>query len=144
MGAVEGGCAELVAQVDAYYKGEGDPVALLGALRDATLLLPVLADGRVARRRFGGARWVCVFTGEDEFALYAAARRGGAKLGRFDRVVGADLLDGLAGIVGRERPRGWRAGVLRALVSGSRAGATVGIAVDIAGATPTAFPTLSA
>ncbi|MFC7449724.1 SseB family protein [Rhodococcus daqingensis] len=117
MGAVDGGCGELLAEIDAFYQGFGQPRALTEALRSSVLLMPVTDDDRMLTSTFGGLDWVCAFTSEGEFARYLAAR--GDSDGRgFRALFGSRIVDEL--VTGLPRP--------------------TGVVVDIAGASPIAFP----
>ncbi|MFC8527210.1 hypothetical protein [Nocardia sp. NPDC057227] len=106
-------------EIAAFYRGFGQPGALLAAFRSAALLVPITADGRLSTTRYGGVEWVCGFTGEHDFARYVLARGLGVDGNhRYHTVFGADLAD-------------W---------AERRAGAPTGVLVDIAGAAPMAFP----
>lgn len=117
MGAVDGGCSALLAEIEAFYQGFGQPKALTDALRSSVLLMPVTDDDRVLTSAFGGLDWVCAFTSESEYARYLAAR--GDSEGRaFRTLFGSRIVDDV--IPALENP--------------------TGIAVDIAGPSPLAFP----
>ncbi|MFK4597051.1 SseB family protein [Streptomyces pristinaespiralis] len=77
--------------------GSGDPMAMVGELRRALVLVPVDAGG-LWTAQLGGVRWICAFTGEESLARFARARDtgDGQETGRtweFAEVRGARLLD---------------------------------------------------
>ncbi|MFD4179712.1 SseB family protein [Rhodococcus sp. NPDC058514] len=117
MGAVDGGCGALLAEIEAFYQGFGQPRALTDALRSSVLLMPVTGDDRLLTSSFGGLDWICAFTSEDEYARYLAAR-GDSEHRGFRALLGGRIVDDL--IPGLANP--------------------TGIAVDIAGPSPMAFP----
>ncbi|WP_024802994.1 SseB family protein [Nocardia sp. BMG51109] len=111
-------------EIVAFYAGFGQREALLAALRAAALLVPVSDDDRVQVSQVGGIDWLCAFTSVEEYARYTAAR------GR--------MTDG--GIEPDRRYSyhslwGWR--LLAYAESRDR---PTGVAVDVVGAAPMAFP----
>ncbi|WP_084505384.1 hypothetical protein [Nocardia harenae] len=113
------GRAALRDEIASFYRGFGQPEALLAAFRSAALLVPITADGRLSTTPYGGVEWVCGFTGEPDFARYVLARGLGVQENhRYHTIFGADLAD-------------W---------AERRAGVPTGVLVDIAGAAPMAFP----
>ncbi|MEV4130538.1 SseB family protein [Nocardia sp. NPDC049707] len=88
------------------------------AFREAALLVPLVDDDRLCTFRLGGVDWICAFTSVEEYARYMTAR----------------------GVVGDQEYRyqslvGWR---LAEYASGRSEPA--GVAVDITGSAPMAFP----
>ena len=118
MGEFAGDRSALLAEMDAFRQGFGQPAQLTDALRSALLLIPLTDDDRLLTSTFGELTWVCAFTSEQEYARYLLARdeQGGAR--RFHTAFGWRLLD-----------------VLVPTVSGP-----TGVVIDVAGATPMAFP----
>ncbi len=113
-----GDSGALRAEIAAFYAGFGQPELLQAAFRDAALLVPLIDDDRVCTSRLGGVEWICAFTSIEEYARYMAAR----------------------GVVGDQEYRyqsllGWRL----AEYAAGRAEPT-GVAVDITGSAPIAFP----
>ncbi|MET9448820.1 SseB family protein [Streptomyces cinerochromogenes] len=89
----------LAEQIAERRAGMGDPRALLGELRRASVLVP-LDRGGLWTGRFGGVRWVFAFTGEEALARFAQerARESGsaqdsARPWEFAELLGARLLD---------------------------------------------------
>ncbi|TQF65811.1 hypothetical protein FK531_20520 [Rhodococcus spelaei] len=117
MGALDDGCGELLAEIDAFYQGFGQPDALTAALRSALLLVPVTGDDRLLTSDYGGLTWICVFTSEVAYARYLADR-GEFEHGGFRALLGSRVVDEL--IPALDRP--------------------AGVVVDVAGASPMAFP----
>ena len=117
--AADDGLAELRAEIDAFYQGFGQPDSLMSAFRSAALIVPLDEDGRFYTSTFGELDWMCGFTRIEELARYLAARGKVAPTElRFHTVFGWRIVDDLA--AGRDRP--------------------TGVVVDIAGASPMAFP----
>lgn len=113
------GRAGLRAEIASFYRGFGQPDALLTAFRSAALLVPITGDDRLLTTRFGGVEWVCGFTGEHDYARYVLARGLDADTDyRYRTIFGAHLAD-------------W---------AGRRTATPTGVLVDIAGAAPMAFP----
>ncbi|WP_077042347.1 SseB family protein [Rhodococcus sp. MTM3W5.2] len=117
MGAVDGGCSALLAEIDAFYQGFGQPRALTDAMRSSVLLIPVTDDDRLLTSTVEGLDWICAFTGEGEYARYLAAR-GGHEGRAFRTLLGGRIVDEL--VPGLPNP--------------------TGVVVDIAGPSPMAFP----
>ncbi|MFF7645368.1 hypothetical protein [Streptomyces canus] len=108
------GTAELRAQMGAFLRGEGDPRALVEAVRGADLLLPLLGEGAVWTADSDDIRWLFAFTGTREMHTFLqqkweAAEPGElpAELARYARYVavnGEELLhELLPAWVGRDR-----------------------------------------
>ncbi|GCE39964.1 hypothetical protein Rhow_003607 [Rhodococcus wratislaviensis] len=104
--------------MDAFRQGFGQPAQLTDALRSALLLIPLTDSDRMLTSTFGGLNWVCAFTSEQEYARYVLAREEQGGTCRFHTVFGWRLLD-----------------VLVPTVPGP-----TGVVIDVAGATPMAFP----
>ncbi|MGY2112954.1 SseB family protein [Nocardia gipuzkoensis] len=111
-------------EIAAFYSGFGQPVALLKALRQAALLVPVTDDDRVQLSQQGGIDWLCAFTSIEEYARYMTARgyltAGGIEADRryrYHSLYGWRLL---AYAESRDQP--------------------TGVAVDVVGSAPMAFP----
>ncbi|TCJ95394.1 hypothetical protein [Nocardia alba] len=114
----------LRAEIAAFYAGFGQPAALLAAFQQAALLVPLTADDRVYFSPLGGVDWLCTFTSIEEYALFMAARghlQGGG-------------IDG-----DREYRYHWLFGRRLQEYVESRA-EPAGIAIDIVGSAPMAFP----
>ncbi|MEU6562019.1 hypothetical protein [Nocardia nova] len=69
-----GGVAGLRSEIVAFYSGFGQPQLLAAAFEQAVVLVPVTADDRLMTSEYGGVHWLCVFTGEVEFARFQAER----------------------------------------------------------------------
>ncbi|MEU9592405.1 hypothetical protein AB0D84_22210 [Streptomyces sp. NPDC048193] len=72
--------------------GVGDPRALVGEMRRATLLVP-LADGGLWSARSGGVRWVCAFTDEAALARFALLHAPGGQSVEYAELLGARIVD---------------------------------------------------
>ena len=103
----------LTSEIDAYHDGAPCPDALVAALREAELLVP-LVDGDlpmcVADR---GLVWICAFTSTRSLTRFAAARGEGDAEWTFRRVRGTELLEfsyGVAVDLGARRPMLFPAG----------------------------------
>ncbi|MER6849007.1 hypothetical protein AB0A81_04770 [Streptomyces flaveolus] len=72
--------------------GVGDPRALVGEMRRATLLVP-LADGGPWSARSGGVRWVCAFTDEAALARFALLHTPGGQSVDCAALLGARIVD---------------------------------------------------
>ncbi|MGK8524392.1 hypothetical protein ACRS6B_23835 [Nocardia asteroides] len=111
-------------EIAAFYSGFGQPEALRSAFRHAALLVPVTDDDRVYVSHLGGIDWLCAFTSLEEYARYTKARA--------DRTNGDIAAD-------REYRyhtlRGWR--LLDYAESRDK---PTGVAVDVVGSAPMAFP----
>ncbi|MFE9575342.1 hypothetical protein ACFYO1_03070 [Nocardia sp. NPDC006044] len=109
----------LRSEIAAFYSGFGQPSALRTAFTDAVLIVPLTPDDRVYVHQLGGIDWLCAFTSVEQFALYMTARGVEPEREyRYHTLLGQRILDSL--ITQRPRP--------------------TGVAVDIAGAAPMAFP----
>ncbi|WP_406272432.1 SseB family protein [Nocardia sp. NBC_00881] len=108
----------LRAEIAAFYAGFGQPEVLQAAFRQAALLVPLVDDDRLYVSRVGGVDWICAFTGVEEYAQYMAARGvAGDQQYRYHSLLGSRLAQYAAG---RSEP--------------------TGVAVDITGSAPMAFP----
>ncbi|MEU6353511.1 SseB family protein [Streptomyces sp. NPDC047072] len=108
------GTAELRDRMGAFARGEGDPRALVEAVRGAELLLPLLGEDAVWTADLEDIRWVFAFTGTREMHTFLqqkweAAEPGElpAGLARFARYLAVDgeelLQEMLPAWVGRDR-----------------------------------------
>ncbi|MCM6774112.1 hypothetical protein NDR87_11575 [Nocardia sp. CDC159] len=114
----------LRSEIAAFYAGFGQPEALRNAFRQAALLVPVTDDDRVYVSQVGGVDWLCAFTGIEEYARYMVTR--------------SHLTEG-----GIEADREYRYHTLwgwRLLEYAESREQPTGVAVDIVGAAPMAFP----
>ncbi|MFB7274996.1 hypothetical protein [Streptomyces sp. NPDC056244] len=89
--------AALVERIAERRAGVGDPRALVGELRRALVLVPLVGGG-LWTAELGGVRWVCGFTDEAALARFAKARDGGdgqvsGREWEFAEIRGARLLD---------------------------------------------------
>jgi len=110
--------AALRAEIAAFYAGFGQPEVLAAAFRQAGLLVPLVDDDRLCTSRLGGVDWICAFTSVEEYARYMAARGvAGDQEYRYQSLLGWRLVEYAAG---RSEP--------------------TGVAVDITGSAPIAFP----
>ncbi|WP_433194488.1 hypothetical protein ACQP1G_37920 [Nocardia sp. CA-107356] len=108
----------LRAEIAAFYAGFGQPEVLQTAFRQAALLVPLIEDDRLCTSRVGGVDWICAFTSVEEYAQYMAARGvAGDQEYRYQSLLGWRLVEYAAG---RSEP--------------------TGVAVDITGSAPIAFP----
>ncbi|WP_245722007.1 hypothetical protein [Nocardia crassostreae] len=113
------GVAVLRTEIESFYAGFGNPVALREAFREAVLLVPLAEGERLSTSKYRGVEWVCAFTSVAEYAGWLSRR---------------EELD-----ADREYPfqtiSGWRlADFAAACVN------PTGVAVDITGSAPMAFP----
>lgn len=106
-------------EIEAFYAGFGNAAALKEAFRAAALLVPITAERQFTVSKFGGVAWLCVFTGEEPFAEWLSAR--------------AQLQPG--GNHHYQTLSGWR---LAEYADGCAE--PTGVAVDIVGPRPMAFP----
>ncbi|KQY37589.1 MULTISPECIES: SseB family protein [Nocardia] len=114
----------LRAEIAAFYAGFGQPAALLAAFRQAALLVPLTADDRVFFSQVGGVDWLCAFTSIEEYARFMVTR------GHLqDNGIDAD----------REYRHHWLFGRRLQEYVDSRT-EPAGIAIDIVGSAPMAFP----
>ncbi|MEU7765084.1 hypothetical protein AB0B25_08170 [Nocardia sp. NPDC049190] len=117
--AVADRCAVLRSEIAAFYAGFGQPEALMAAFSDAVVVVALTDDDRLLVSEFGGVDWVCAFTSVEEFAHYQVAR-GVALDGeyRYHALLGRRIMDEIT----------------------ARCARPTGIAIDIAGVAPIAFP----
>ncbi|MEU4311421.1 SseB family protein [Nocardia sp. NPDC024068] len=118
------GLAVLRDEIRSYYAGFGQPASLRTALREAALLVPLTDDDRLFLLRSGGLRWLCAFTTIEEYARYTMAR--------------ATMTEG--GVAADRQYRYHTFWGARLLAYTERQEDPTGIAVDIAGRAPMAFP----
>lgn len=118
MNADTGGCSALLAEIDAFYQGFGQPGALTDAFRSAVLFVPLTDDDRVPTSKVEGIDWVCAFTSEHEYARYLVARGEGGETRRYHTLFGWRIVDELIPMSARP----------------------TGVVVDIVGSSPMAFP----
>lgn len=110
--------AALRAEIAAFYAGFGQPEVLAAAFGQAGLLVPLVDDDRLYTARLGGVDWICAFTSVEEYARYMAARGvAGDQEYRYQSLLGWRLVEYASG---RSEP--------------------TGVAVDITGSAPMAFP----
>ncbi|WP_241565955.1 SseB family protein [Prescottella agglutinans] len=112
-----GGCADLVAEIDAFYQGFGQPDALLEAFRQARLLVPLTAENRVWSSEIRELGWLPVFTSEHELARHTLAR-GEQTAARYHALFGWRIVEHV--LPSFDRP--------------------TGVVVDAGGSRPMAFP----
>ncbi|MFI6217711.1 SseB family protein [Nocardia brasiliensis] len=111
-------------EIAAFYAGFGQAEALQAAFRQAALFVPVTDDERVCTSQVGGVDWLCAFTSIEEYARYMTAR-------------------GYLAEEGIEADREYRYHTLagwRLLDYAESCKQPTGIAVDIVGSAPMAFP----
>lgn len=113
------GCGVLRSEIAAFYAGFGQPDGLHAAFLNAVLVVSVSDEGRLIVSGFGGVDWVCAFTSLEEFAGYMAARG-----------VAQDHEYRYHTLSGRRIVEEFTARCVR----------PTGVAIDIAGAAPMAFP----
>jgi len=114
---IDGGGA-LRAEIAAFYAGFGQPRVLLAAFRESALLVPLVDEDRLCTSRLGGIDWICAFTRVEEYARFMASRGVAAdEEYRYQSLFGWRLADYAAE---RSEP--------------------TGVAVDITGSAPMAFP----
>lgn len=113
------GVVALRSEIDAFYAGFGSPTALREAFRAAVLLVPVVDGDRISTAAFGGVDWICAFTGVEEYAQWVSAR------GELDP----------AGEYPYHTLSGWRLADYA-----DKCAKPTGVAVDIKGSAPMAFP----
>ncbi|WP_433612483.1 SseB family protein [Prescottella agglutinans] len=112
-----GGCADLDAEIDAFYEGFGQAGALHAAFRRAPLLVPLTADGRVWSSEIRELGWLPAFTSEREFARHAVAR-GEETEARYHALFGWRIIEQV--LPSFDRP--------------------TGVVVNVCGSRPMAFP----
>ncbi|NKX85697.1 hypothetical protein [Nocardia coubleae] len=117
------GRERLHAEIAAFYAGFGQPEELHAAFRQAALLVPLTAENRVFFLPFGGVDWLCTFTSVEEYARFIAAR---------DRLDDATALD-------QDYRYHWIFGRRLRDYLDTR-DEPAGIAIDILGSAPMAFP----
>ena len=94
------GAGELAARIAQVRAGRGNPAALVGELRRAVLLVPVV-DGGLMTADLGGVRWIHAFTDEPALARFAMARGAGpGEEWEYRAVLGARLLDAVIPALG--------------------------------------------
>ncbi|MFF7328568.1 hypothetical protein [Streptomyces sp. NPDC008150] len=86
------GGGDLAERIGERRDGVGDPRALVGELRRAVLLVP-LVGGELWAEWAGGIRWVCAFTGEVALARFALARGEGQVPWDYAALLGARIVD---------------------------------------------------
>ncbi|MEU8895745.1 hypothetical protein [Nocardia sp. NPDC048505] len=64
----------LRSEIDSFYRGFGDPVALRAAFESAVLIVPITADQRLRMSPYRGVEWICAFTSVAEYGRYLHAR----------------------------------------------------------------------
>ncbi|MFE9425487.1 hypothetical protein ACFYNO_21255 [Kitasatospora sp. NPDC006697] len=104
--------------IEALYGGWGDGRQLVDQFRAATLLCPLAPDGEPMAGELGGLLWLYAFTDEPALARFARARGEGGRRWDFARIGGDLLLD----------------------VAVPRLDGPGGVAVDVGGPRPLAFP----
>ncbi|MEV4237124.1 SseB family protein [Nocardia sp. NPDC049737] len=110
--------AVLRSEIAAYYAGFGQPEMLRAAFEQALLVVPLIEQDRVFTSQVGGVDWICAFTSVEEYARYMSARGVDPdQQYRYHTLLGSRLAEYAA----------------------SRAEPT-GVAVDMAGTAPMAFP----
>ncbi|GAB4584364.1 hypothetical protein [Nocardia sp. IFM 10818] len=111
--------AVLRAEIESFYAGFGNPAALREAFREAVLLVPLAEGARITTSKYRGVDWICAFTSAGEYAGWLSRR---------------EELDA-AGAYPYRTLKGWR-------LADFAAGCVnpTGVAVDIAGRAPMAFP----
>ncbi|MEU3252692.1 SseB family protein [Streptomyces sp. NPDC006997] len=72
--------------------GVGDPRALVGEMRRAVLLVPVVGGGLWSAHE-GGVRWVCAFTDEAALARFAVRHGPGDRPMEYAALRGARIVD---------------------------------------------------
>ncbi|WP_327116947.1 hypothetical protein OHB12_06140 [Nocardia sp. NBC_01730] len=112
-------CALLRSEIAAFYAGFGQPEALRAAFSDAVVVVALTGDDRLLVSEFGRVDWLLAFTSVDEFAHYMTAR--GVAPGseyRYHTLLGRRIVDEFT----------------------ARCARPTGVAIDIAGVAPIAFP----
>ncbi|APE38796.1 hypothetical protein BOX37_27955 [Nocardia mangyaensis] len=119
MTVIEVESARLRAEIAAFYAGFGVPGELAAAFEASALLVPLAGpEDRVFTLESGGAGWLCAFTSINEYAHFMAARGVVAdQTYRFHTFLGKRLREFAAA---QPEP--------------------TGVAVDMLGAAPMAFP----
>lgn len=109
----------LRAEIAAFYAGFGVPTELTAAFESSALLVPLTGpDDRVFTLESGGVAWLCAFTGVEEYARFMTARGVLSDQSyRFHTFLGRRLREFAAG---QPEP--------------------TGVAVDMLGTAPMAFP----
>lgn len=79
----------------AFFAGFGDPSALVTALRDSALVIPLDIDGLVFTQVWGGLPWLTAFTDVDRCVVFAEAAGRDTSAVEICRVRGAAVLDRL-------------------------------------------------
>ncbi|WP_433620942.1 SseB family protein [Nocardia sp. CA-120079] len=112
------GSHALRSEIAAFYAGFGQPEVLCAAFEQALLVVPLIDQDRVFTSRAGGIDWICAFTSVEAYARYMSAR--GVEPDqqyRYHTLLGSRLAEYAAS---RSEP--------------------TGVAVDMAGTAPMAFP----
>ena len=119
MAVIEVESARLRAEIAAFYAGFGVASELAAAFESSALLVPLTGpEDRVFTLESGGVAWLCAFTGVEEYARFMSARGVHADQSyRFHTFVGQRLREFAAA---QPDP--------------------TGVAVDMLGAAPMAFP----
>ncbi|MFE3543032.1 hypothetical protein ACFXK0_08680 [Nocardia sp. NPDC059177] len=119
MSVVDIDSARLRSEIAAFYAGFGVPSELTAAFESSALLVPLTGpQDRVFTLESGGVAWLCAFTGVEEYARFMTARGVVADESyRFHTFLGRRLREFAAG---QPEP--------------------TGVAVDMLGAAPMAFP----
>jgi hypothetical protein len=79
----------------AYLAGDGDVAAVLAALREITVWMPVDVEGRVFTLMFGGLPWLVAFTSVDRLRNFMVAAGRDVDSGRMFSLTGAAVIDEL-------------------------------------------------
>ncbi|MEU7021306.1 SseB family protein [Streptomyces sp. NPDC046203] len=67
--------------------------ALLGEFRRMAVLVPIDPHGSLWTAEYGGVRWICAFSGEQELARFAHAQGDAGRPWEYRTLLGARLLD---------------------------------------------------
>ncbi|MFE9324115.1 hypothetical protein ACIHDR_11930 [Nocardia sp. NPDC052278] len=117
MSDFDGGAA-LRSEIAAFYEGFGQPGVLREAFGKALLVVPLIDGDRVFTSRVGGVDWICAFTSVEEYGRYMTARGVDPdQQYRYHMLLGSRLAEYAAS---RSEP--------------------TGVAVDMVGTAPMAFP----
>ncbi|MFD0317809.1 hypothetical protein [Streptomyces flavalbus] len=91
-GAVERAGTVLAERIAERRAGVGDPRALVGEMRRAVLLVPVVGGGLWSAHE-GGVRWICGFTDERALARFAVLHGPGDQPMEYAALLGARIVD---------------------------------------------------